>query len=188
MMLPEAYSTFVIEDGGEESRELTWAEIFPSVFDPNAEFKPRFEPLGNEQGSWRIDIGWAHGEWDGPRPAKVIVNTVDPEEEDIDVILDHQTVMYVWGGGGARHFAWPIRWPAILSQANFCPPNSPHRMSPVSLSTVSRGSRLNPRGTMWRRLHDARPLSPAAQRCAVHLPGDGSALQRHDQAHGARRT
>ena len=69
MMLPEAYSTFVIEDGGEESRELTWAEIFPSVFDPNAEFKPRFEPLGNEQGSWRIDIGWAHGEWDGPRPA-----------------------------------------------------------------------------------------------------------------------
>lgn len=107
-MLPEAYSTFVIQDGGEETRELTWAEIFPSVFDPNAEFKPRFEPLGNEQGSWRIDIGWAHGEWDGPRPAKVNVNTVDPEEEDIDVILDHQTVMYVWGGREAFRLAYSV--------------------------------------------------------------------------------
>lgn len=107
-MAAETYSTLVIEDGGEEAREYTWAEIFPSVFDRDAEFKPVFQPLGNEQGSWRLDIRWAHGEWDGPRPAMIAVNTVAPEEEDVDVIEDHQTVMYAWGGREAFRLAYSV--------------------------------------------------------------------------------
>ena len=108
MMLPETYSTLAIEDGSEETREYTWAELFPSVFDRNAEFKPVFQPLGNEQGSWRLDIRWAHGEWDGPRPAVITVNTCADEEQDPDVIGDHQTIMYVWGGREAFRLAYSV--------------------------------------------------------------------------------
>ena len=108
MMLPETYSTLAIEDGSEETREYTWAEIFPSVFDRDAEFKPVFQPLGNEQGSWRIDIRWAFGAWETPRPAMIAVNTVAPEEEDIDVIADHQTIMYVRGGREAFGLAYAL--------------------------------------------------------------------------------
>ena len=107
MMLPEAYSTLVIEDGHEETREYTWAELFPPVFD-HAPYKPVFQPLGNEQGSWRLDIGWAFGAWETLRPAMILVNTVAPEEEDIDVIEDHQTVMYVWGGREAFRLAYSV--------------------------------------------------------------------------------
>ena len=107
MMLPKTYSTLVIEDGHEETREYTWAELFPSVFD-HAPYKPVFQPLGNEQGSWRCDIRWAFGAWETLRPAMILVNTVAPEEEDIDVIEDHQTVMYVWGGREAFRLAYSV--------------------------------------------------------------------------------
>ena len=107
MVLPETYSTLVIDDGSEETREYTWAELFPSVFD-HAPYKPVFQPLGNEQGSWRLDIGWAFGAWETLRPAMTLVNTVAPEEEDIDVIEDHQTVMYVWGGREAFRLAYSL--------------------------------------------------------------------------------
>ena len=101
MVLPETYSTLVIEDGSEETREYTWAELFPSVFDQDAPYKPVFRPLGNEQGSWRIDIRWAYlrEAQDGQRGIMIVVNTVAPEEEDIDVIEDHQTFIGVWEGG-----------------------------------------------------------------------------------------
>lgn len=137
MMLPKTYSTLVIEDGDEETRDYTWAELFPSVFPSvfgrDAEFKPVFQPLGNEQGGWRLDIHWAHGEWDGPRPAVITVNTVADEEQDPDVIGDHQTIMYVWGGREAFRLAYSVARELVAGK--LLPPQIPAgRISSITVA------------------------------------------------------
>lgn len=92
--------TFLVMTDEDEAREYTWAELFPSVFDRDADYKPLFKALGNEQGNWRIDIRWTYEKSsDGRRGGMIVVNTVDPAEQDIDVIEDHQTFIRVWEGG-----------------------------------------------------------------------------------------
>lgn len=101
-MMPLTGKTpYLVMTGEDETREYTWAELFPSAFERNAPYKPVFQPLGNEQGSWRIDIRWAdlREAQDGQRGIMIVVNTVDPAEPDIDVIEDHQTFIGIWDGG-----------------------------------------------------------------------------------------
>lgn len=134
-MLPKTYSTAVIDDGDEGPREYTWAELFPSVFDRDAEFKPVFQPLGNERGSWRLDIRWGYGEVHATRPALITVNTVADEEQDPDVIGDHQTIMYVWGGREAFRVAYSVARELVAGK--LLPPQIPaHDVSSIIVSGV----------------------------------------------------
>lgn len=74
-------------------RDFTWAELYPSVFDQDAEFPPDFKPLGNEGGDDRIFVSWQWGssKADSARIGRITVSTADPEESDIDVIEAHWT-------------------------------------------------------------------------------------------------
>lgn len=86
----ERLKLVMVDDGA--TREFTWKELFPSVFDRNAKFKPVFSCLGNEGGNDRIEIRWGNGPYVGDGlVAMITINTADPEERDIDVIEDHMS-------------------------------------------------------------------------------------------------
>lgn len=73
-------------------REYTWAELHPSVFDKEAEFRPDFQPLGNECGDIRIDVSWSwRSEKGSMRIGQIRIDTADPDESDIDVIEAYWT-------------------------------------------------------------------------------------------------
>ena len=72
--------------------EHTWKGLFPSVFDPVAEYRPVFHALGNEGGRDDIEICWWRGQ--GRREAVVVVSTAPWDCADIDVIEEHQT--WIW--------------------------------------------------------------------------------------------
>lgn len=86
-------------------RELTWDEMFQSVFSSGDHFKPDFKPLGNEGGSDKIAVGR------GVPPlkdettsvARIWIMTVPDEENDPDEIEAHWSTIYARTRDAWRH-------------------------------------------------------------------------------------